>query len=162
MKRITPSNLRSLFPRQIPKDIVNLVDEYMFNDIREAVKNLIYSRVSSAIKSELMTEKLFIERVTERFVKKVGNCFKEFIEKYQSVIMDDGSDVLHDDLLHDVHEIIWFVLYPESDYAYSFGGLIPIANVFNQKVLTKMGGDEGYFSGGDTRALFEYLNTLRA
>jgi hypothetical protein len=158
MKTVTPKNLRSVFPKQVPKDIVTLVDECMFNGIREAIRKTIYKHITLVISPEFIPEEYFLEKVTQGFVEKIGNCFKEFLENYESVIKNKGSDVIYD-----ICDVVLLSFCLNIDYEYLFKDLTHISNVFIQIILTRMGKGEGYFDKeGDTGILFTYLDSLKS
>jgi hypothetical protein len=159
MNRITPSKLQSLFPRQIPKDIVTVVDGFIFGDIRDAAKNIMYAHVNT-LSPVPIAENLFIEKVTETFVEKIGNCFKDFLQSYESVIKEEGSNAIYE-VIYNVHDFIWFILYPDTLYSTTFGKSIPVVNDFNRKILTNMGRSEGYFYGNDPNMMLKYLDSLK-
>jgi hypothetical protein len=157
MKSVTPSELKDLFPKQVPKDIINLIDEIIFGHIREAAKSILYAHIVGIINSDLIPEKYFVEKITEGFVEKNGNCFKEFLEKYDVEIkLEDGGR----NILYNVHESIMLLICSKNVYDNSFKGLSNEVDIFIHTVLIKMGNDENYLLKKYYFVLENYLDSL--
>jgi hypothetical protein len=123
--------------------------------IREAAKRMLYVPIVKVLNSNLLSEKYFVEKITQGFVKKNGNCFKEFLGKYQDkVIIEDCGGKL---ILYDVHDSVMFLICSMIE---CFGDLFSIVRVFIYMILTKMGKNENYLSNENKQDLENYLDSL--
>jgi histone H3/H4 len=147
----TTKHLKDVLPKQVPKDIRDLTGKYMHNDIRKEAA-LFYDAVIPFIANpRYMPKDLFIDNITEDFVKLYGESFKDFLEKNRASIID-GCDYLK--MAHKIFDL----LAPNHD---EWEDIQQACRTFLANILTQWAYKEKFIKKKDIELVIKYLASLR-
>jgi hypothetical protein len=153
----TTKNLRDVFPKQVPTDIVNCVNEFLHSEIREEAGKLYENLIGSIINPAYVPKETFVERMTVLFVKHVCVSFKDFLERHMKIIKRSGPDDIEE-----IFEPLEYDLMPtnsETTWDDKHGTTVVWKHVTNfvWNILMIFGQKEGYF---EDDGLSDYLESL--
>jgi hypothetical protein len=137
---ITSKNLKTFFLSSFPKDIVNIIDNFLFEIIREEAKKLYDEVVDWMISPVLVPEEYFIKKFVPYFVKNVGWSFEDFLR-----ICNDGHGHSIEYMLGiAIGRIEYFIFPTDALSDQDEADVEHYVSIFTKNVLNRMAYNEGY------------------
>jgi hypothetical protein len=157
VKIITSKNLKTFFPRGFPKDIIGIIDNYLYDTIRQKSKKLYSYITEDIIGSILIPEKYFTKKITKAFVKNIGSSFEDFLSLHHEDIRYDGYEIISK-----VSNYIFRIFCPEYGFRSEILEEIDkLIDDFVVQTLTTMAVQEGYLAKkSSVNNLQTYLDSL--
>jgi hypothetical protein len=161
-KPTTEKELRKVIPKEVPTDIVDLVGEYLYKDIKKEAERLYDNVIVNLINPIFVPKKFFIDKIVEVFLEKYGSTFEEYLVKHEDDLKYYGYDALFEGSSYfDIIEppngeisMVWGPVIVDS--------LVDTSTSLVKNLLEKMAKREGFIGKrGKPKTLEDYLNSLK-
>lgn len=147
-------DLRGVIPKEVPTDIVNLISDYLHEDVREAAHKLYEKMIPTLFLPGFVDEETFVEAVTDKFIKRYGSNFKSFMKKYKKDIEKYGEESfgeIVDELDAD--------MFPKEEHRYGDAELSFMLIDFVTNLLRQMAIKEKYIKKDDN--IYVFMESLK-